>query len=694
MRIGYACWLGVLGCLVGCGLQVPVVVSPAPPAGSGMLRAGAAEVDLTPPAGLGTWGHGPDARPSRGHRGRLRCRVIYLEDARGERVALVPCDFAAMDLHLQRAVARAVDPRVGLGADRLLMSATHTHGGPGHYFAARNYNGLFSGEVRGYDPRFVAWIAERVAAAIERAHDTALPARLGWATRFVNGGTEAEAAIAQNRSLPAHCANHDPMHGAASTCRSALADPIAEVEGRLDLLRIDVQDAGASEGGAGFRPLALYASFPVHGTSVPNTNVYFEADLWGFAARELEARLGEGGGFVAGLANGAEGDVRPSYAEQGWEDARRLGLLLAERIAETHAGIEAFETEPRITLAYRDVRLPGARAPGGEERACPRPELGRSAPGGSEEGRTGRYGPRWHEGMVDEGRRGCHRPADAFFLHRFASAGFPEVAPLMMVGIGSGTLVAYPWEMTTTAGLRLRARVREALATEGSVALIGLANEYLQYLTTPEEYGAQHYEGASTIYGPHTLAVVEGHFVQLAGYLLASRGGAPAHVEMRAFETSRPLRRDLWYDAVVALPPRIDEDRSGRVRFEEHEALQVVFAAGAPASVGTDGAVIARLERRGASGRFEPAFDALGRPLDDTHEDLVFEHLAHGRRVGREVVSAGYAPDGSRSVRAYRDLYRVVFVPSEDTPAGEYRFVVLGAGVERPSPPIPHVGGR
>jgi neutral ceramidase len=34
------------------------------------------------------------------------------------------------------------------------------------------------------------------------------------------------------------------------------------------------------------------------------------------------------------------------------------------------------------------------------------------------------------------------------------------------------------------------------------VILVGLSNEYLSYFTTPEEYEAQHYEGASTLYGP------------------------------------------------------------------------------------------------------------------------------------------------------------------------------------------------
>ena len=58
-------------------------------------------------------------------------------------------------------------------------------------------------------------------------------------------------------------------------------------------------------------------------------------------------------------------------------------------------------------------------------------------------------------------------------------------------------------------------RMREVISnkvlevTQGSenikVMLAGLSNVYTHYITTYEEYQKQRYEGASTIYGPHTL---------------------------------------------------------------------------------------------------------------------------------------------------------------------------------------------
>lgn len=37
------------------------------------------------------------------------------------------------------------------------------------------------------------------------------------------------------------------------------------------------------------------------------------------------------------------------------------------------------------------------------------------------------------------------------------------------------------------------------------VVIAGLTNTYSSYISTIEEYGVQRYEGASTIFGPHTL---------------------------------------------------------------------------------------------------------------------------------------------------------------------------------------------
>lgn len=50
------------------------------------------------------------------------------------------------------------------------------------------------------------------------------------------------------------------------------------------------------------------------------------------------------------------------------------------------------------------------------------------------------------------------------------------------------------------------------------VVIAGLSNSYSHYITTFEEFQQQRYEGASTLYGPHTLAA---HMQNMAGLVEA-----------------------------------------------------------------------------------------------------------------------------------------------------------------------------
>ena len=55
------------------------------------------------------------------------------------------------------------------------------------------------------------------------------------------------------------------------------------------------------------------------------------------------------------------------------------------------------------------------------------------------------------------------------------------------------------------------------------VMLAGLSNVYTHYITTYEEYQKQRYEGASTIYGPHTLKAYLQQYANLTEKLLNVR---------------------------------------------------------------------------------------------------------------------------------------------------------------------------
>lgn len=103
----------------------------------------------------------------------------------------------------------------------------------------------------------------------------------------------------------------------------------------------------------------------------------------------------------------------------------------------------------------------------------------------------------------------------------------PHVLPLQLVRIGGVVLAGVPAEFTATAGRRLKQTLRDALpGALTHVAIANYANGYSGYVTTREEYGAQHYEGASTLYGEHTLAAYQQQFASLADLLLHRKKNA------------------------------------------------------------------------------------------------------------------------------------------------------------------------
>ncbi|MCD7464969.1 Neutral ceramidase 1 [Datura stramonium] len=104
----------------------------------------------------------------------------------------------------------------------------------------------------------------------------------------------------------------------------------------------------------------------------------------------------------------------------------------------------------------------------------------------------------------------------------------PSILPVQILRIGQLVILSVPGEFTTMAGRRLRDAVKTVLTSGGTkefdsnihVVLAGLTNTYSQYITTFEEYQIQRYEGASTLYGPHTLSAYIQQFKKLASALI------------------------------------------------------------------------------------------------------------------------------------------------------------------------------
>ncbi|KAI0129576.1 neutral/alkaline non-lysosomal ceramidase [Xylariales sp. AK1849] len=108
----------------------------------------------------------------------------------------------------------------------------------------------------------------------------------------------------------------------------------------------------------------------------------------------------------------------------------------------------------------------------------------------------------------------------------------PNIVDIQLLRVGQFVIIVSPSEASTMAGRRWRAAIKEAASdfitdTEPTVVLGGPANTYAHYLTTPEEYGIQRYEGASTLYGPWELPAYINLTLSNIQYLAPTATGSP-----------------------------------------------------------------------------------------------------------------------------------------------------------------------
>jgi len=180
---------------------------------------------------------------------------------------------------------------------------------------------------------------------------------------------------------------------------------------------------------------------------------------------------------------------------------------------------------------------------------CPTPAVGMSALAGADDSHSRMQGWRLfgafpvglEEGSPNPDVPGCQAQKrellDGLFgdwLNKVAVAGaLPSFAQVSVLRLGDRLIGTLPGEVTTTAGRRMREQMLAAARERGlpvSAALImGLTNGYLEYITTPEEYTAQYYEGGSTLYGPGEAAMFGRTLAELAASVSSGDSLPPSH---------------------------------------------------------------------------------------------------------------------------------------------------------------------
>ena len=106
----------------------------------------------------------------------------------------------------------------------------------------------------------------------------------------------------------------------------------------------------------------------------------------------------------------------------------------------------------------------------------------------------------------------------------------PQAVPLMTVRVGDRIIASLPGRADRRGRAAGQGRGARGAGAAGvkRVVVAGLANEFIQYLTTPEEYDRQHYEGGSTLYGPPSSVLLTQELGALAGRMARGEPAQPA----------------------------------------------------------------------------------------------------------------------------------------------------------------------
>lgn len=103
-----------------------------------------------------------------------------------------------------------------------------------------------------------------------------------------------------------------------------------------------------------------------------------------------------------------------------------------------------------------------------------------------------------------------------------------EILPIQLVRIGRFAVSALPFEVTTMGGRRIRDDIKKAWKDVTLVEINAISNGFMGYLTTRDEYSIQHYEGGENWFGPYALNGVRQMLSDLA-QAMRSDSGPPAY---------------------------------------------------------------------------------------------------------------------------------------------------------------------
>ncbi|WP_295643110.1 neutral/alkaline non-lysosomal ceramidase N-terminal domain-containing protein [uncultured Corynebacterium sp.] len=522
------------------------------------LQVGRAMADITgEPWGAGFNGYAVLDQTAVGIQRRQYARVFIFADEKNpkQRVIHVTADIGLMFQSIHLEVLRRLRKRYGslYGEHNVLITATHTHVAPG----GTSQHLMVDLTTAGFRPVTFEATVKGIVDAIVRAHEDLSPADV-----TISESTVEDAG--RNRSRPAW--NENP-----------------EEDKRVNPSGVDTRSVTVHVAKNG-RPVGLINWYSIHPTSFSSEYRHIASDNKGYAAWATEEAVGvdhrypEKADFVAAFSNATPGDITPNHGlvpksgpgKDERESAKILGDRMMEGVAKGGFGSSMGSGGVDVRFRWVDcttLKVDGKWTPDGKPGKLGPAILGAAFAASSQEDGGGepalglnegeRGGTPWVKALnkvtIPPNVADIHGNKELLLPLGYLPGMIQQTHPFYIHRIGGLVLVALGFEPTITSGLRLRRTVADALGVDMAAVLVqGYTNSYGHYLTTPEEYQTQNYEGGATIFGKNQLPAFQQVFHDMA---MAMKEGKPVESGQPAGDLTGLIPKSATGNPWLDTPP-------------------------------------------------------------------------------------------------------------------------------------------
>lgn len=251
--------------------------------------------------------------------------------------------------------------------------------------------------------------------------------------------------------------------------RNRRGDP--NVDKELIVTRVDLANGN---------PLAVLVNWTAHPTFIGGDDMLVSGEWPGYLQKELQTLIGNG--VTAMYYNGAEGDISPVLNQQA-SDAYEKVELYGKKVAKKAFDIyKEIKPKPVTTFqfTYNIIQLPEHKA---------------------------------HPTFMETG--GKEYGLDENTVKLVMNMLGPTEVGLGALQINDFLIAGVPGEMTADLGLK----VKESIKTKSTkyVAIGGLANEWISYILTRDQYmNGGGYESSVSFYGPDLGEIISNEVIKTA----------------------------------------------------------------------------------------------------------------------------------------------------------------------------------